>query len=60
STRAEPGRADRPTVTFRARFEDFVDVVAGREDPRRLAVRGRLRPSGDVRWLWRSRGMFPG
>jgi hypothetical protein len=28
-------------------------------DPRRLALRGGLRPSGDVRWLWRARRMFP-
>ena len=59
STRAEPGRAGEPTVTLRTRFEDFVDVTSGRVDPRRLAVRGRLRPKGDVRWLWRARRMFP-
>jgi hypothetical protein len=59
STRAEPGRAEQATVTLRARFEDFVDIVSGRSDPRRLAVRGRLRPRGDVRWLWRARHMFP-
>jgi hypothetical protein len=41
-------------------FEDFVDIAAGREDPKRLAVRGRLRPQGDLRWLWRSRRMLPG
>jgi hypothetical protein len=58
STRAEPGRSGQPTVTLRARFEDFVDVVSGRADPRHLALRGRLRPSGDVRWLWRGRRMF--
>jgi hypothetical protein len=59
STRAEPGRAEGATVTLRARFEDFVDITAGRADPRRLALRGRLRPRGDVRWLWRARRMFP-
>ncbi len=59
STRAEAGRAPDATVTLRTRFEDFVDVTSGREDPRRLAVRGRLRPKGDVRWLWRARRMFP-
>ncbi len=59
-TRAEPGRLDSPRVVFKAkRFEDFVDVFARREDPKRLMVRGRLRPKGDLRWLWRSRGIFP-
>ena len=59
ATRAEPGRAGEPTVILRTRFEDFVDVTAKRVDPRRLALRGGLRPSGDVRWLWRARRMFP-
>ena len=58
-TRAVRGRADDPRVTFKTTFEDFVDVVAGREDPRKLVLRGRLRPRGDLRWLCRSRGMFP-
>ena len=56
--RAGP-RPASATVTLRTRFEDFVDVTSGRVDPRRLAVRGRLRPKGDVRWLWRARRMFP-
>ena len=58
-TRVEPGRLERPTATLRCRFEDWTDVVAGRADPRKLALRRRLRPSGDLRWLWRARGMFP-
>jgi hypothetical protein len=58
-TRAAPGRADGARVTLQASFEDFVDVIAGRQDPRRLVARGRLRPRGDLRWLWRSRRMFP-
>ena len=59
NTRAERGTADAPRVRLRTSFEDFVDVIAGREDPKRLVARRRLRPSGDLRWLWRSRGMFP-
>ena len=31
-------------MTLKSRFEDFVDVVAGRQDPRKLMLRGRLRP----------------
>jgi ribonucleotide reductase small subunit/SCP-2 sterol transfer family protein len=59
STRVAPGRIESPTVTVRCRFEDWVDLVAGRQDPARLALRGRIRPRGDVRWLWRARHMFP-
>jgi Alkyl sulfatase C-terminal len=58
-TRMEPGRAEDPTVTFHVRFEDWADVFAGREHPLRLAARRRLKPSGDFRWLWRARRMFP-
>ena len=61
STRAEPGRLEHPRVTFKARrFADFVDVFAKHESPALLMARGRFRPTGDLRWLWKSRGIFPG
>jgi len=59
STRAAMGRADSPRLTLTTSFEDFVDVVANRQDPRRLLARGRLRARGDLRWVWKSRRMFP-
>jgi Ribonucleotide reductase, small chain/SCP-2 sterol transfer family len=59
ATRAAPGRVEHPTVTLRCRLADWADVVAGRTDPLRLAACGRLRPGGDLRWLWRARRMFP-
>jgi hypothetical protein len=58
-TRVEPGRLEAPTVTLRCRYEDWADVFAKREHPLRLAATRRLRPSGDMRWLWRARRMFP-
>jgi hypothetical protein len=58
-TRFEPGRPESPTVTLRCRYEDWADVFAKREHPLRLAAARRLRPSGDMRWLWRARRMFP-
>lgn len=58
-TRFEPGRPDSPTVTLQCRYEDWADVFAKREHPLRLAATRRLRPSGDMRWLWRARRMFP-
>jgi hypothetical protein len=59
STRAEPGRADAPRLTLKTNFDDFVDVVANRQDPRVLLARGRIRARGDLRWVWKSRRMFP-
>jgi hypothetical protein len=59
STEARPGRVEDHRLRLSARFEDFVDIVGGRKDPRRLVAAGRLRPRGDLRWVWRSRAMFP-
>jgi putative sterol carrier protein len=55
-----PGRAPHPDVELRSRFEDWVDVVAGRVDPRKAVVTGRLRPRARPRALWRARGLFTG
>ena len=46
-------------MTFKSRYEDFVDIIAGREDPKRMLLRGRYRARGNLRWLWRAREMFP-
>src|SRR3954451_9433285 len=43
-----PGEAD---LRFRVAWNDWVDVVAGRADPRRLLLTGRLRPKGSLRML---------
>ena len=59
STHVARGAVDDPTVRFQVGFEDWVDVFAGRKDPRRLMLRGRFRPRGDLRWLFKSRKMFP-
>jgi ribonucleotide reductase beta subunit family protein with ferritin-like domain len=58
-SQAVQGRVEAPTVTFQVRYEDWVDLVGGRINPMRLAATGRLRPKGDLRWLWRARRMFP-
>jgi hypothetical protein len=60
ATHAARGPADDPTVRFEIGFEDWVDVVAGRLDPRKLVLRRKLRPHGNLRWLFKSRKMFPG
>ena len=53
-----PGFAPDPDVTYRVRYDDFVDVFAGRLDPRRALATGKLRPRGSVRALWASRKLF--
>jgi putative sterol carrier protein len=58
STAVAPGRVEAPDIVFRARYEDFVDVVGGRLDPRRAMATGRLRPRGSLRTLWSARGIF--
>jgi hypothetical protein len=55
---AEPGFAEHPDVTFTVRYNDFVDVFAGRLDPRRAMLTGKLRPHGSVRALWSARRLF--
>ena len=44
STAAAPGRAPHVDLELRCRFDDWVDVVAGRLDPRKAVATGRLRP----------------
>jgi 1,2-phenylacetyl-CoA epoxidase catalytic subunit/putative sterol carrier protein len=59
STSAEQGRHESPDVTLRCRFDDWVDVVAAREDPRAQVLKGRLRPRGSLRSLYRMTKVFP-
>jgi hypothetical protein len=58
STAVAAGRVEAPDIVFRARYDDFVDVVGGRLDPRRAMATGRLRPRGSLRTLWSARGLF--
>jgi hypothetical protein len=60
STAALQGRAPKPDVTLRMTFEDFVDVAAKREDPRKLMLRRRIRPRGSLRALARLPKVLPG
>ena len=39
-------------------FEDWVDVVAQRSDPRVAMATGKIRPKGSLRNLWRMRKLF--
>ena len=53
-----PGLVPGADVTYRARYQDFVDVFAGRLRPRRALATGRLRPHGSPRALWQVRNLF--
>jgi hypothetical protein len=58
STAAAPGHADDADVELRCRYDDWVDLVAGRADPLRSLATGKLRPHGSPRALWRVRSLF--
>ena len=58
ATAAAAGRAPHVDLEVRVRYEDWVDVVAGRLAPRRALATGRLRPKGSPRALWAARGLF--
>jgi hypothetical protein len=58
SASVAPGRAEHPDLTFRCRFEDWVDLTAGRVQPWRAFLLGRIRPSGSLRMLARMPKLF--
>ncbi len=47
----EPGRVTQPDLVFRCRFEDWLDLVAGRTEPWRALLTGKVRPRGKLRML---------
>ena len=60
STRAEPGEAPNPTVTFETSWADWVLATRPGASPVRSMLRGRIRPRGKIRELVRMRRVFPG
>jgi hypothetical protein len=58
STAAAAGRASHIDLEVRCRYEDWVDIVAGRVDPVRALATRRLRPHGSPRALWAARSLF--
>ena len=56
--RAVAGTATAPDLTLTCRIEDWVGVTAGREDARKLMLRRRLKPRGDLRLLLRLQKVF--
>jgi hypothetical protein len=58
STNVQQGRVEAPDVSLRCKLEDWIDITAGREDPRLAMVKGKLRPKGSVRMLLRMPKLF--
>ena len=59
STRAEQGRVEDADVTLKCRYGDWVDIVAGRTDPRMSMLTGKIRPKGKLSAIWKTRRIFP-
>jgi ribonucleotide reductase beta subunit family protein with ferritin-like domain/putative sterol carrier protein len=55
---AEPGRVDGADLVFRCRLQDWLDVSAGRTEPLRALLTGKIRPSGRLRMLVRAPKLF--
>ncbi|HTX30946.1 MAG TPA: ribonucleotide-diphosphate reductase subunit beta [Solirubrobacteraceae bacterium] len=55
---AEMGRAPSPDLTFSCRLTDWLDVTAGRSDPLRATLTGKIRPHGKLRLLLRAPKLF--
>jgi hypothetical protein len=60
SASVAPGQLEHPDLTFRCRFEDWIDIAAGRIEPWRALVLRKLRPSGSLRMLARAPKLFAG
>jgi 1,2-phenylacetyl-CoA epoxidase catalytic subunit len=58
ATRTEQGRLEDPDLTLRCAFDDWVDITAGRADPRLSMLTGKLRPRGSVRLMMRMPRLF--
>ena len=53
-----PGLTEDADLTFHCRLTDWVDIAAGRTEPWRALLQRKVRPSGSVRMLVRTRRLF--
>jgi Ribonucleotide reductase, small chain/SCP-2 sterol transfer family len=58
ATSARPGMASDPDLTFRCRFDAWLDLSAGRIEPWRAVLTGKVRPSGKLRLLLKAQKLF--
>ncbi|HLH13785.1 MAG TPA: SCP2 sterol-binding domain-containing protein, partial [Solirubrobacteraceae bacterium] len=59
SSTVEQGEAPRADVRLRLSWQDWVDIVGERLDPRRALATGRLRPRGNPLALMKLGKVFP-
>jgi ribonucleotide reductase beta subunit family protein with ferritin-like domain len=59
STSSGPGLADKPDITLRTTWADWVDIAIRGEDARRAMLRRKLKPRGSLRQLARMPKIFP-
>ena len=55
---AAAGRVEDPDLVFRCKFADWIDLAAGRVEPWRSLLTRRVRPSGRLKMLLRTRRLF--
>jgi putative sterol carrier protein len=53
-----PGSAPNPTVTINVAAQDWIDILAGKLDPTRAFMAGKLRITGDLGLMMRFQTMF--
>jgi hypothetical protein len=58
SATSQAGRVEHPDLTFNCRFQDWLDLTAGRIEPWRAALTGKIRPRGKLRMLLRAPKLF--
>jgi hypothetical protein len=58
SSTVAQGRAEQADLTFRCRFEDWIDLTAGRIEPWRALASRKIRPSGRLGMLLRAPKLF--
>jgi Ribonucleotide reductase, small chain/SCP-2 sterol transfer family len=58
STSVAPGLTEHADLTFHCRLTDWVDIAAGRTEPWRALLERKLRPTGSLRMLVRTRKLF--
>jgi ribonucleotide reductase small subunit/alkyl sulfatase-like protein len=59
SSVAAPGEAKKANLTLKTTWADFIDVAVRGTDPRRAALRGKIRPRGSLRLLAKMPKIFP-
>src|SRR5947209_1788438 len=57
-TSVAAGRVEAADLTFHCRLADWVDLAAGRIEPWRALLGGKVRPTGSLRMLVRARKLF--